>query len=422
MSDPVKDNPVLRRDINLVPVEGGDGSTMIVVRDPLELSERGTVAMRAETLKILAMLDGRHSTEDVRMKLVEDSARAGMLTSIPLELVQSFVNQLDQVYLLDNERFRSAREKLVENFSVLKIRPAVLAGKSYPADKEAAGKFIDKILDTGKESRNRFSELQNKEIAALISPHIELKAGARGYASSYGTIAGRSYDRVVILGVGHSLERSVFSFTDKDFETPLGLVHTDKQAVAGLRKAAGSLAARDDFAHRSEHSIEFQVIFLQRALEGPFTIVPVLVGSLYELLILGEKKRPREIDGLEPALDYLARLLSDPKERTLLVAGVDFSHVGLKFGDGLPASRITGDSTAHDRALLSALVQSDVEAFCAAGRLVRDRYHVCGFTALSILLEILPEKVTGVELHHEVWQERETKSAVSFASAAFYIS
>ncbi|MEA1996615.1 MAG: AmmeMemoRadiSam system protein B [Gemmatimonadota bacterium] len=420
MADLVSDNPVLRSDINLVPVQGHDGSSMIVARDPLELSGKGTVAIRPETLGVLALLDGTHSIEDIRVRLVEQTARAGQLTAIPIEVVQSFIGQLSEAYLLDDERYRKALDSLIHGFKRMDVRPATLAGKSYPHEKQTLEQFIDEVLA----SDIKGSGLEDKEkdsIVALVCPHIELRIGESLYAASYNTVKGRSYDRVVILGVGHNLQQGIFCLTDKDFSTPLGTVTTDRLAVERLRKAAGPLAAEDDFAHRDEHSIEFQLIFLQHVLKGPFTIVPVLCGSLHEHLLAGENKRPREAEELTGSLDSLAEMLSDPGCRTLVVAAVDFSHVGPKFGDNRPAAGITDESTKHDKALITALAALDIEAFCAEGRQVNDRYHVCGFSVLSMLLEVLPANgVKGLALGHELWNEDATKSAVSFSSVVFY--
>jgi len=413
------ENPILRRDLDLMPVQEADGSTLILVRDPLELYDKGPVALRAETLGLLALLDGRHSPEEIRLKLVEQSARVGQLTSIPIEVVESFINQLNEAYLLDNDFYRSARQKLLESFAARKERPPALAGKSYPREKEALERFLDSLLAEGV-GNEKLAELQDKTILALVAPHIELRVGAKMYAASYLPLKQRSYDRVVILGVGHSMQQGIFSITDKCFTTPLGSVPADTAATAGLRQAAGSLASGNDFDHRAEHSIEFQVLFLQRVLEGPFRIVPVLCGSLHEQLLLGEAKRPRQIAELVPALDYLAELLSDPENKTLLVAGVDFSHVGPKFGDRFPAIQIVRESSQHDKALLACLTALDAESFCSEGKRVLDRYHVCGFSVLAMLLEILPDGVKAVDLGHKVWHETPTQSSVSFASVAFY--
>jgi len=412
-------NPCLRNDIELLPAVGEDGTQMIVVRDPFELSEGGGAILRNEALSVLALLDGTRSLEQVRLELVARSARAGQLTSIPIEVLENFLSQLDQAYLLDNHRYREARRELVEKFSGLEVRPHILAGKAYPKEKPALAKFLDDILAEKAEGEPA-AGLEGKKIPALVAPHIEIRTGRKLYAAAYGAIRGLSYDRVIILGVGHSMESGVFSLTEKNFLTPLGEAQTDSRAVEKLRQAAGPLATKDDFAHRREHSIEFQLIFLQHVLDGPFTIVPILCGSLYEQLIVGTKSRPRRIEELVPALDCLAALLKDRRKKTLIVAAVDFSHVGPKFGDDQPAIRITSESGSHDKVLLRALTGRDVEAFCAESRRVGDRYHVCGFSALSMLLEILPGNVKALELGHRVWHEAPTRSAVSFAAAAFY--
>jgi len=414
-----KEKPVLRRDIELMPMQAEDGKTMIVARDPLELDKRGPVAMSAGALPLLSMLDGSHNSEDIRLMLVEQTARAGQLTAIPLELVESMIRGLDKAYLLDNQRFQQARGKLIENFSALNARPAALAGKSYPQDKSKLEDFIDSLFIASGENK-KLPELEDKAILAVVAPHIELNAGRKAYAAGYGALKGRSYDRVIILGVGHSMEHGLFSVTNKDYTTPLGSVPTDRLASARLKKSAGALAAKDDFDHRSEHSIEFQVLFLQRVLEGQFTAVPVLCGSLFGELILGEYKRPAQIEELVPALDCLREILGEQGSKTLIVAGVDLSHVGPKFGDQKPAIQITAESSLHDRALLAALTALDTEAFCAEGKRVLDHYHVCGFSVLSMLLEIMPEGARGMELGYQVWHEAPTRSAVSFAAAAFY--
>ena len=419
MEQSKKEKPVLRRDIELMPMQAQDGKTMIVVRDPLELDKRGPVAMSAGALPLLSMLDGNHSAEEIRLKLVEQTARAGQLTSIPFELVESMIRGLDKAYLLDNQRFKEARRKLVEDFNALRVRPAALAGKSYPQDKSKLEDFIESLFVSAGDNE-KAQELEEKNILAVVAPHIELNAGRKIYAASYGALRGRSYDRVIILGVGHSMERGLFSITDKDYSTPLGTVPTDRLAATRLKKSAGALAAKDDFHHRSEHSIEFQVLFLQHSLKGPFTVLPVLCGSLFGELILGKYKRPREIKGLAEVLDCLGEMLTDPGSKTLLVAGVDLSHIGPKFGDQRPAIQITDESSRHDRALLAALTALDVESFCAEGKAVRDHYHVCGFSLLSLLLEIMPEGVKAVQLGHQVWHEAPSRSAVSFAAAAFY--
>ncbi len=411
--------PLLRQDLDLMPMTSEDGTRLIVIRDPLELTGDGTLALHAESAGLLRLLDGSRTVEDIFRTVASIQASNGQAaTSIPFETIKSFLDQLDEVFLLDNQRFQDARRSLVDGFCARRNRDAALAGKSYPEDPSETSAWLDDLLKQ-ESPPAEYAQLKTREITAIVSPHIELEVGRKLYAAAYNTLRGRSYDRVVVLGVGHNLVNGIFSITDKDFITPLGRVHTDRLAARSLRAAAGPLAAPDDFAHKGEHSIEFQVILLQHVLKGPFSLVPVLIGSLHAPLIESSVPRPLAVEPLQPFIRKLASLIESPSCRTLIVAGVDFSHVGLKFGDRKPGIQLTRDAAALDRKLLKALAARDVQAFCAANRVARDRYHVCGFSTLSLLLEILPESCRGVELGYQTWHEHATQSAVGFGAVAF---
>jgi len=97
---------------------------------------------------------------------------------------------------------------------------------------------------------------------------------------------------------------------------------------------------------------------------------------------------------------------------------VDFSHIGLKFGHDRPAEYMENQTRRHDDLLLNCLARRDPEHFWEESIRVNDRFHVCGFSSMACLLEILPEcrgHVLGYELRHE----RATQSAVGFAAVAF---
>ena len=89
-------------------------------------------------------------------------------------------------------------------------------------------------------------------------------------------------------------------------------------------------------ATRCEHSIEFQTVFLHHYLKGT-PIVPILCGGIHEFLFA--KQSPFE-DGRFMGFVESIREQTTKRGKVLFVAGVDFSHVGLKFGDGMPADSI----------------------------------------------------------------------------------
>ena len=412
-------NPVLRRDLDFTPVRDEQGDTMILLRDPFGLDKRGPLAFSEGALPLLAMLDGSNSAEDIRGQLVGRDENSAGTVKIPLEAIQSFIDSLDEAFLLENSRFFQEKNQLVESFKRQPERASTLAGVSYPEDEPGCREHLEAILRSG-DGAEVAESMDEKDIVAIVAPHIELKVGEKIYSSAYGALRGRSYDRVIVLGVGHNLAEGLFSVTDKNFLTPLGSVPSDRFAVSRFRQAAEGLVAPDDFDHRNEHSIEFQVVMLQSVLEGPFTLVPILCGSLFEQLVLNDTPRPSGLKVLAPALECLRAMLNEKGSRTLIVAGVDFCHIGPKFGDRKPAIQIAGEAKKHDVVLLEHLTAMDVESFVAESRRVRDRYHVCGFSTLSLLLEILPDGIESRQLGHHIWHEAPTQSAVSFAAAAFF--
>lgn len=409
-------NPKVRTDIEFHPAQSR-GENLIAVKDPLGLVG-DTIALTPEAFNMLTLLDGTRNIRDLQIALMR--RQGGVLISS--NILQRILAQLDNYFLLDNERYRNAREEIAAQYLALPVRTSSHAGQTYPKDPAELSNFLDDILAL--ESQSEL--VLTNHPTALVAPHIDLRVGKQSYASAYNTLQGAKFDRVIILGIGHSIQNGFFCLTTKDFETPLGLARTDKSFVSQLRKVRSDsmhpimqadVIIADDLAHRSEHSIEFQLIFLQHVLASKnFHIVPILCGSFSN--VLDKYKRPSELPGVKEFLSVLKELIQSSKGQILVVAGVDLSHVGPKFGHSIPASYILSSSKKHDEVLLNTLCGRDVEAFWAEAKQVQDQYNVCGFPALVCLIEILPP-CRGMLLNYEVWEEQSTQSAVSFAAIAF---
>lgn len=399
-----RDKPKIREDLEFIPARSQSG-TVIMIRDRLGLVQEVRV-INPELYSFIAMLDGTRSVRDIQLDMMRQ--QGGRL--IPLEDLEAILKELETSYLLDAPRYREMKEQIVKDFRAQTIRHPAHAGLSYPKDPGELERRLDDILAAGQRPR-----IPEGNIAALVAPHIDLEAGKRVYSIAYGAIPSAVPERIIILGVGHSMQGEMFSLTTKAFETPLGTVETDHRLVEELLGTDRRCTSSDDFAHKDEHSIEFQVIFLQHVLrDAHFTIVPILCGSLLGSLDEYSRERYRSMAG-----DFL-RLLADVARdgRTLVVAGVDFSHVGPKFGHDMPASFIVNRSEAHDRRLLDSLCEMNADGFWTESRQLNDRYNVCGFSALACLLEILPLS-RGHLLDYGVFKEEATQSAVSFAAVLF---
>jgi hypothetical protein len=359
--------------------------------------------------RFMALLDGTLGLRDLQMVLMRQ--KGGSLVSV--DEIKGFLAQLDELYLLNSNRFREARNGMVETFASKKIRPPSHSGRAYPSEPDALRKRLAVAINA-----YPAPVLPEGKLTALVCPHIDLSAGERVYASAYQTLQTAHPSTVVVLGVGHSMGREMFSLTEKDFETPLGVAGTDREFVAELRQAGAGAVSDNDFAHRSEHSIEFQIIFLQHLLEkADFKIVPVLCGSAQGCLQEYSRQSYRKAVG--SFLAKLGELLSERGEEVLLLAGVDLCHVGPKFGHEMPAAHLESQAKNHDKTLLEHLTRLDADGFWETSRSVNDCYNVCGFSALACLLEVVPP-CRGVVLNYDMWHEAQTQSAVSFAAAAFF--
>lgn len=399
-------HPRLRTDLEFIPVQH-EGKPFVLVRDPLGLVKEGQ-ALPAELFQLMACLDGKHSLRDLQMLLMR--RQGGVL--VGTQEVERLLGQLDEAFLLDGPRYQEERRKLRSAFAAQRVRPCVQCGRAYPAERDALAQALDRLLETGGDPPGLPGEP-----VAVIAPHIDLSVGGPAYARAYACLGGRTFSRVIVLGVGHQLQEGFFSLTEKDFETPLGRARNDRRAVQDLAQAGRNLLAPDDFAHRHEHSIEFQLILLQHVLARPdFALLPVLCGPAGA--ILPRPSRRAYLDRAGLLLKALAALARDPARPTLIVVGVDLSHIGPKFGHPEPAAALEADARGHDQALLEAVEKRDSEALWEIHASSGDRYNVCGFSALACLLEILPE-AEAVGLDYRLWHEAATRSAVAFAAMVF---
>jgi hypothetical protein len=402
-----KDIPRLRNDIDIFPTTY-QGEKAVLVKDPIGLF-KNTVVLRGEALQIIGLIDGKKDAKEIQLELVRQ--RGGVFVS--LEAVQDMICQLDAAFLLDGASYRKKRNELVKEYARLDTREAALAGLSYPGEADKLKDNIRSIMALGQISSTGW---EGKKIAALVAPHIDLESGKTVYAKAYQVIKGASPKRILLLGTGHKLQESFLSLTDKDFVTPLGRIKTDKDWVLRLKKAGSRVISPYDITHKNEHSLEFQLLFLQYVLGTNFSLIPVLCGSFNH--VLGQVSRPSEIPGMADFLSALKLCVKDSRYPTLIVAGVDFSHIGLKFGQRYPAASLLLDAKAHDRSLVEDICEGDVEGFWRKVQKENNRYNICGFSTLALLLELLAGK-KGRLLGYDFWMEDETQSGVSFAAVAF---
>ena len=106
-----ENTPCLRRDLEFIPVQYG-GKKMVLIRDQLGMIPEGKI-VDVSVYLFLTLLDGTRTIRDLQMELMQQ--RGGVL--VTSDEVTAFLANLEASFLLDSERYRSARDKIVAAFS-----------------------------------------------------------------------------------------------------------------------------------------------------------------------------------------------------------------------------------------------------------------------------------------------------------------
>lgn len=353
-------------------------SPRFLLRDKSGLNPE-PIVVSLPALCLIELADGTRTLDQIANKMLETT---GLM--VETEQISALMNSLDQCYLLDNDR---ARRRLSE----ISPRPAYHAGGGYPENPSELAIFLDEILDKPALPESKFCP-------ASVLPHIDFFRGRESYQAGYrhlhGLAQGTEPVTVVILGISHALSQTPFILTAKDFDTPLGVVETDRSAVSALAQELPFDPFLDEYNHLGEHSVEFHAVVLKRLMKDrPFKIVPVLCCSFFEAIRGGFS--PLELKGVSRFIENLESLKS--RERVHFLASVDLAHMGVQFG-GRPLDRsFLEQLKGRDLESLHGLTRGDAEQFFATHQKDRGERNYCGTPAIYTLLRLFPERFT---LHH----------------------
>jgi AmmeMemoRadiSam system protein B len=389
------------------------GQQVLCLRDP-EYYCQGVVYLPAVTASILGLFNGQHSLLDIQEAFVR---RFGTL--LFREQLLEVIRSLDEHHLLDSPRFAAHRMAVEEGFRQAQTRPACFAGKSYPAERDALRQQLDSYFGAAEGPRDTPPSPAAAGLRGLVVPHIDFARGGPCYAWGYRELEGTPpVDRWVILGTVHAPITRAFALTRKDFETPLGTAETDREFMDRLLATVGSAYLEDEPAHRGEHAIEFQAVFLRHRLpqQSGVRIVPILCGSLHRCV--EERRTPTQDSEIEAFVAGLRDTLSALGGRSVILASADLAHVGPRFGDPRPITpgqlREIGDA---DREMLAAVEAGDAEALFHAVARDGDRRRICGLPPIYAMLRVLGG-VRGRLLRYSQWPD--PQGTVTFATVALY--
>lgn len=205
--------------------------------------------------------------------------------------------------------------------TLVNIRPSPIAGTWYEGDPVRLARAVDAYLDAA------HVPALDGETVAVIAPHAghRYSGPVAGYA--FAALRGRTFERVAVVSPFHNFDvHPLLVAAHSAYSTPLGEIAVDKESLLELDVVLKSELGfgLTPIARDREHSLEIELPFLQRALTGGFSLIPVMIRG----------QEPAVARGLGLAL---AQVLKD--KNALLVASTDLSH----FYDQQTANRLDAE-------------------------------------------------------------------------------
>lgn len=404
----------LLRNLQFSPLKQQD-EQYVVLWDPTGLSaERLIVPL--DYFYLFQHFDGEHSLEQIGVLYLKKFGEFLMP-----DRLQKLVADLDEKLFLEGKKVEEARQAAREAYRAAPVRPAVFSGKSYEGDSHKLKAQLESFLASKEGPPIKPSENKGRKIRGLVAPHYEPRLAGPIYAWAYGEFREAEVpDLFLVLGTCNAGLSRGFAVTDKDFETPLGVVPADRGLLDRFRERSGSVFFEDDLSHRHEHSIEFQLPFLQHMLgdRKPISILPVLC-AFPPACLFDPDLRPLA-DGVQTCIRLLKETLVDSGRDFCVIASAELAHIGMRYGDSKPPT----DFSFHR------CMQADLEMLKLAEELKPDEFarfiheeqdarRITGFAAIYTLLKLI-QADQGQVLRYDRGITDQYNSTVTYCSMAFY--
>ncbi len=398
--------PRLRPELDIIPVKR-DGETYLYFHDALGYTTPD-FAIERQIGPLLSMLDGQKSIEQLRPYLGE---------GVTPDQVLQYIQFLDKHRLLLTPHFQQHANRVEQEYESSDTHKSSSAGTSYPADPGELRTFLEEAF-----AKHEQTGTKNKNVKALYAPHIDPRVGLDSYVKAFSSLKELQPKRVIFLATSHYsgmypdlYENKPFIVSHKDFEMPLDTIEADTEAIYELLAQPDELGVTDkDRAHRIEHSIELHLLFLSFLWDHNFSIVPILIRSFDQLLLMEDGHLGTQVENFS---NYLRSKYGEDEETLFLISG-DLSHIGKKFGDDKPAAEMFKAVRSFDKMFIKYARQGDTRALLNLMKDDLDPYRVCGFAPLYTFLSSSPA-IKGEQLSYDLWDETERESAVSFGSILY---
>ena len=380
----------------------------LLIRDPYRFSD-SMLIIPPLLVEVLEFFDGSQTDLDLRAALVR------LTNSLDVSELQQHLHQtLSAAGFLEDENYFRLRDERRSAFAAAPVREAAHSGTAYPDEPESLRHTMGRYFD----GAPRPPEADG--VFAIAAPHVSPEGGWLSYRDAFSAIRPEHKDRTfVILATSHYGTSEKFGLTRKRFQTPYGEAVPDERLIDRLAARGGDAVEMEDYCFSFEHTVEFQVVFLQHMLGPDIRILPVLCGSFAKSLY-GAGGAPEEDESVRRFIDALGELNAAEGNRLFWILGVDMAHMGARYGDRFSAEANHGAMLRvadRDSRRIERINAGDAGGFWELVRENRDDLKWCGSAPFYTFLKSVPE-ARGETVRYEQWNIDE-QSVVSFAGMRF---
>jgi AmmeMemoRadiSam system protein B len=379
----------------------------LVIRDPYHFSD-SMLLIPPQLVPCLACFDGEQTELDLRENLVRATGEIQVG-----DLEKELAGALSSAGFLEDERFQEIRDARVKDFQQATVREPAHAGSAYPDDQNQAREQLSEYM----QNPPAYSE---DSILGIAAPHVSPFGGWESYRDAYAALTPHYREKTfVILGTSHYGEPDRFGLTRKPYVTPFGQSRTDVDLVDELELKAPDTIRMEDYCHAVEHSIEFQVLFLQYLFGPDVRVLPILCGSFARSVYNGGK--PEDNEQVKRFLGALGEIAAREQNRLCWVLGIDMAHMGRRYGDEFVALADRSqmlEVAERDQARIEKVSIADARGFWELVQQNRDDLKWCGSSPLYTFLSAVPG-ATGKLRRYQQWNI-DPQSVVSFAAMTFH--
>ena len=387
------------------PVEDRPG---LLIRDSFRYSD-AVLIVPPPLVECLTCFDGEQTELDLRAALVKIT---GELDVSSLE--SQLVGVLRDSGFLEGDIFEEMKANRQREFAEAGVREASHAGSAYPEERSELQSTMQQWMPEEDPPAHRGN------LIGIAAPHVSPGGGYESYRAAYRLLGPEYADRTfVILGTSHYGAPDRFGLTRKAYVTPWGESRTDGALVDELLSKAPEAIAMEDYCHAVEHSIEFQVVFLQTIYGPNVKVLPLLCGSFAQSIYRGGK--PEANENVKRFFGALGEMAAREGERLFWVLGIDMAHMGRRYGDPFVATANENEMLAvggRDRQRMERMASGDAAGFWDLVQENRDDLKWCGSSPVYTFLKTMPSARGAVE-KYEQWNI-DPQSIVSFAGMAFH--